>query len=55
MSIGRGLKRYRVTRWEVVTVVFMDKNRGEHIVVAKRAAARLIQHEIDHLDGKLIA
>lgn len=55
MSIGRGHARFPVKRHRVVTVKFLDHNAVERIVVAKGFPARMVQHEVDHLDGKLIA
>lgn len=55
MSIGMGVPRYNVRRHRVVTVKFLDRRGVERTAVAKGFAARLIQHEIDHMDGKLIA
>lgn len=55
MSIDMGRLRFKVKRHQVVTVKFLDRNGVERVVVAKGLPARLIQHECDHLHGKLIA
>lgn len=55
MSIGMGTISFQVKRHQVVTVKFQDRNGVEHTVVAKGFPARLAQHEIDHLSGKMIA
>ncbi len=55
MSIGMGRINFTVKRNQVVTVKFLTRNGTEKTVVAKGLPAYLIQHEIDHLDGKLIA
>lgn len=55
MSIAGGVPRFMVKRHEIVTVRFLDREAVERVVIAKRFGARLIQHELDHLEGKLIA
>ena len=55
MSIGMGTLKFTVQRNQVVTVKFLTRNGTEKTVVAKGLPAYLIQHEIDHLDGKMIA
>lgn len=55
LSIERGTKTFQVRRPKVVTVRFIDRNGTEREHVAKGIGARLIQHEIDHLDGRLIS
>jgi len=55
MSIRHGRLRFKVKRNQVVTIKFRGLDGGEHTIVAKGMPARLAQHEIDHLDGKLIA
>ena len=55
MSIGRGQPRFLVRRHRVVTVKFLDHNGVERMTLAKGLPARLVQHELDHLQGKLIA
>lgn len=55
LSIERGTKRVRVKRWDTVTVRFQSLDGERHEVLARGLAARVLQHEIDHLDGKLIA
>lgn len=55
VSIGVGKQFFKIARHRIVTVVFLDRLGAERIVTVKGFAARLAQHEIDHLDGKLIA
>lgn len=55
MSIAMGTMRFKVRRNEVVTVKFLDRNGAERTIIAKRLPAYIAQHEIDHLDGKMIA
>lgn len=55
LSIGHGVPRFQVERHKVVAVRFVTKTGATVEVVASDLAARVIQHEIDHLDGKLIA
>ena len=43
-----------VTRPEQVTITYMDVNGKEHELNADGLLAKAIQHELDHLDGKLI-
>ncbi len=42
-----------VSRDEGVVVRWVDRDGKEHIVKARGFLARIFQHEIDHLDGKL--
>jgi peptide deformylase len=42
-----------VTRPAEITVKFLDKNGKEQILECKGLMARCMQHEMDHLDGKL--
>lgn len=55
MSIGRGVPRFPVRRHRIITVQFWDRDQKQHTMVLKGLGARLVQHEVDHLDGKLIA
>lgn len=55
LSIGGGRPKFRVKRWDTITVKFADPYGDQHELLARGMAARAIQHEIDHLDGKLIA
>jgi len=55
MSIGNGVPRFSVRRHKFVQVHFLDRKGEAHDFRAEGFAARLVQHEIDHLDGKLIA
>jgi len=45
---------YRVTRCEKVTVRGMDESGRQTQITADGLLARVFQHEIDHLDGRLI-
>lgn len=48
-------KSYRVARYEKVTVRAIDEAGREVTLQADGLLARVLQHEIDHLEGKLIA
>lgn len=54
MSIGNGVPKFKVVRYRDVTVRFVDRSAKDRMVRFHGEAARLLQHEIDHLDGKLI-
>lgn len=54
LSIELGEKFLRVPRWDTITVRFQKEDGETREVVARGLAARIIQHEVDHLDGKLI-
>lgn len=45
--------REEVTRPDVVRIKYFDENRQEHEEVFSGFAGRVIQHEYDHLEGKL--
>ncbi len=45
--------REDVYRPEVVTLKYMDENFTEHTETFNGITARVIQHEYDHIDGKL--
>jgi peptide deformylase len=45
--------REEVFRKEELTITFLDENFNEHKKKFKGFAARIIQHEFDHLEGKL--
>jgi peptide deformylase len=45
--------REDVTRYEKLTVRYFDEDWNEHIESYDGIAARIIQHEHDHLDGVL--
>lgn len=45
--------REDVSRPETVTIKYQDENFDEHIETYSGFAARIIQHEYDHLDGIL--
>lgn len=43
----------KVKRHSSIKVIFLDENGKEHKIKASNFFARVIQHEIDHLDGIL--
>ena len=45
--------REDISRPEYVTVRYQDENLVEHVETYKGYVSRIIQHETDHLDGKL--
>ena len=55
LSIGDGTQIFTVQRYKLVKVMGIDLN-GERIVMKERQLpAFALQHEIDHLDGKLVS
>lgn len=54
LSIAAGKQNFRVKRWDTIIVLFQTPDGDHHERVARGLAARVIQHEIDHLDGILI-
>lgn len=54
MSIEHGRKRFTVKRHTIARIRFLDRNGEERHAITAAFATRLICHEIDHLDGKLI-
>lgn len=54
LSIDKGKTRFTVKRWDTITVRFQTVLGQPHERMVRGLAARIIQHEIDHLDGKLI-
>lgn len=54
LSIEEGKPRFKVKRWDTITVRFQDALGAIHEVMARAFAARVVQHEVDHLDGILI-
>lgn len=54
LSIELGQRFMPVSRWDTVTVKFCTPEGEQREAVARGLAARIIQHEIDHLDGKMI-
>lgn len=56
MSVAMGSPnvRFEVSRWSTVRVKFTDRAGVDHEVNAHGTAARVLQHEIDHLDGVVI-
>jgi peptide deformylase len=45
--------REDVSRPDLVTIRYMDENFVEHVETFKGYAGRIIQHEYDHLEGKM--
>jgi len=45
--------REKIKRYERVTVEYLDENFGKHEITADGFLACCLQHEIDHLSGKL--
>ncbi len=41
----------RVERWQKIKIKYYDLDFNEHIELFKSFEARVIQHELDHLDG----
>ena len=54
MSIEGGVCKFRVKRWDTITVRFQDLRGDFYEVLARGLAARVVQHEIDHLDGVMV-
>ena len=44
----------KIPRHRVITVEYRDENGGRHIEEFRDDMSELLQHEIDHLDGKLL-
>lgn len=42
-----------VERHDSLTVKFLDRNGNEHSLKLAGLNARIVQHEVDHIDGKL--
>ena len=53
LSIPR--RGFKVSRWKEIEVKYKDKNGKEKSILAKGRLARILQHELDHLDGLTIA
>lgn len=54
-SIEHGAPKFMIERHAVIRVKFTDRHGTEHTLTSSGMSARIIQHEVDHLDGKLIA
>lgn len=51
MCLSRpGVKTFR-KRYKKITVAYTDENLAEQSIIMSRMNARIIQHEVDHLDG----
>lgn len=54
-SVDDGQSKFRVRRHNAIRVRFLDRKGQEHDLTSAGLSARAIQHEVDHLEGKLIA
>ncbi len=54
LSVGRGQEFYYVARPKRVKVQYADLNGTRRTLKAESITARILQHEIDHLEGVLI-
>lgn len=43
----------KVARYDALTVKFQDVKGNDHVLKLTGLNARIVQHEVDHLDGKL--
>ena len=50
-----GTDKYRVRRRKVVSIEWIDTRGGYRTKTFRGWAARVVQHELDHLDGDLIS
>jgi peptide deformylase len=48
-------KQVQVPRWQRIQVTGQDQRGNHHVVGAKGLMARVLQHEIDHLNGRNLA
>ena len=46
-------RHHRIKRAKRVKIEYMDMHGGKHTIKASCRLAQCIQHEIDHLNGKL--
>ena len=46
-------EKWEVERYKRIKLSYIDENKKERIVVLSETSARIVQHEIDHLDGVL--
>ena len=54
LSIGRGKDLYPIHRPKRIKVRYMDLGGNRRTIKTEGLTARSLQHEIDHLEGKLI-
>lgn len=54
LSIDQGKTFFRVKRWDTITVRFQTLEGETKEVMTRGFGARVVQHEVDHLEGKLI-
>ncbi|MDD6373703.1 MAG: peptide deformylase [Bifidobacteriaceae bacterium] len=45
---------HRATRFDIITVKWQDENFAYHTTQFSDYTAEIIEHEVDHLEGKLI-
>ena len=50
-----GRHDYHIQRWDAIEITFLDSDGKQQQDVFGGSAARVIQHEIDHLNGILIS
>ena len=46
-------ERWEVERYFQIKLSYIDENKKEKIIILSWVSARIVQHEIDHLDGIL--
>ncbi|KKM25985.1 hypothetical protein LCGC14_1589420 [marine sediment metagenome] len=54
MSIGHGKTRFTISRHKIVKVRYTDLKGNQRSLKARNLDASCLQHEIDHLEGRLI-
>ncbi len=54
MSIGLGNTRFTISRHKIVKVRYTDLEGNQRSIKARNLDASCLQHEIDHLEGRLI-
>lgn len=54
LSIDAGKTFFKVKRWDTITVRFQTIEGETKEVISRGFGARVVQHEIDHLNGKMI-
>jgi len=55
MCLSYPEKIYYIPRYKNITVFYQDENGDSYVLKYKGFEARVLQHEIDHLDGLTIA
>jgi peptide deformylase len=46
-------KRWEVSRFKKIKVTFVDENKKPKTLILEWLQARIVQHEVDHLNGIL--